>query len=63
VITADALELLVGYSWPGNVRELKNVVERLAVRGNLGAVGPTDLPPEIALSAGRAGSAETRVGQ
>jgi transcriptional regulator with GAF, ATPase, and Fis domain len=63
VINADTLELLVGYSWPGNVRELKNVVERLAVRGNLGSVGPTDLPPEIATMARRAVSAETRVGQ
>src|SRR6476646_9637691 len=26
--SADALELLRGYSWPGNVRELRNAVER-----------------------------------
>ena len=45
VIVSDALALLVDYSWPGNVRELKNVVERLAVRGNLESVIPTDLPP------------------
>jgi DNA-binding NtrC family response regulator len=37
VITADALELLVGYSWPGNVRELKNVVESAVIM----AKGPT----------------------
>ena len=28
-VSADAIELLQGYSWPGNVRELRNVVERL----------------------------------
>jgi DNA-binding NtrC family response regulator len=36
-LTADALELLAGYSWPGNVRELRNVLRRLAAtaRGNV----------------------------
>jgi len=58
VIVSDALALLVDYSWPGNVRELKNVVERLAVRGNLTSVLPTELPPEIAPVARRAIAAE-----
>ena len=30
-ITADARELLAGYTWPGNVRELKNAIERALV--------------------------------
>jgi transcriptional regulator with PAS, ATPase and Fis domain len=63
VIVSDALELLVDYSWPGNVRELKNVVERLAVRGNLTSVMPTELPPEIAPVARRAVAAGTRIRQ
>jgi transcriptional regulator with GAF, ATPase, and Fis domain len=35
-ITAEALEVLKGWSWPGNVRELKNVVERAVI----GCKGP-----------------------
>ncbi|MCA9504336.1 MAG: sigma-54 dependent transcriptional regulator [Myxococcota bacterium] len=27
-ISADAMELLVGYAWPGNVRQLENSIER-----------------------------------
>ena len=27
-LTAEALEVMRGYSWPGNVRELKNMIER-----------------------------------
>jgi two-component system, NtrC family, response regulator AtoC len=27
-LSADAIELLQGYSWPGNIRELRNVMER-----------------------------------
>jgi Nif-specific regulatory protein len=30
-LTADALNLLLGYDWPGNVRELENLVERLVI--------------------------------
>jgi DNA-binding NtrC family response regulator len=40
-LTADALELLVGYHWPGNVRELENIVTRASVL-NLGAPIPAD---------------------
>ena len=30
-LTAEALNLLLGYDWPGNVRELENLVERLVI--------------------------------
>ncbi|MDC7241384.1 MAG: sigma 54-interacting transcriptional regulator, partial [Spirochaetales bacterium] len=30
-ISADAQEMLLGYSWPGNVRELENVIERAVI--------------------------------
>jgi transcriptional regulator with GAF, ATPase, and Fis domain len=30
-LTADALEMLVGYEWRGNVRELHNALERAAI--------------------------------
>jgi two-component system nitrogen regulation response regulator NtrX len=30
-ISAEALEMMKGYTWPGNVRELKNIVERMLI--------------------------------
>ncbi|HMA22307.1 MAG TPA: sigma-54 dependent transcriptional regulator, partial [Gemmatimonadaceae bacterium] len=30
-ISAEAMQLLVGYQWPGNVRELRNLVESMVV--------------------------------
>jgi two-component system response regulator AtoC len=30
-LTADALEIVVGYEWPGNVRELHNALERAVI--------------------------------
>jgi len=47
-LTPEAEALLLAYAWPGNVRELRNVAERLAVRALGLAIGPADLPPEIA---------------
>jgi DNA-binding NtrC family response regulator len=29
--SADAMQMLIGYSWPGNVRELEHVIERAVV--------------------------------
>lgn len=46
-IDGEAMALLTAYDWPGNVRELKNVLERMAILGDAGRVGPADLPPEI----------------
>jgi DNA-binding NtrC family response regulator len=30
-LSAEAVEVLAGYSWPGNVRELRNVMERASI--------------------------------
>jgi len=30
-LTADAKDILMGYSWPGNVRQLKNITEQISV--------------------------------
>ena len=37
-ISADVMELLMGYSYPGNIRELKNTIERMAVLSDNGRV-------------------------
>jgi transcriptional regulator with GAF, ATPase, and Fis domain len=52
-VSVEALTKLVVYDWPGNVRELKNVVERLTLqaRARSAPISPSDLPPEIAMSA------------
>ena len=42
------LRRLVEYAWPGNVRELANVVERLVLLSEGGAVSPDDLPDSLA---------------
>ena len=41
------LRAFLGYAWPGNVRELANVVERLVVLAENGAVRLEDVPDEI----------------
>ena len=43
----NALEALLSYSWPGNVREMENLVERLAIMVEDGAVGLEDIPPHF----------------
>lgn len=37
-ISQDAIELLCNYEWPGNVRQLSNIVERLLVNYDGGAI-------------------------
>ncbi len=49
-ITADALELLVGYRWPGNVRELAAVLERAADLTASDAISARELPGDLARS-------------
>jgi two-component system response regulator AtoC len=44
---AETLAALERHAWPGNVRELKNLVERLAVLKDAGAIGVADLPESI----------------
>jgi transcriptional regulator with PAS, ATPase and Fis domain len=46
-ILPAAEPILMEYPWPGNVRELKNIVERLVVRHQDGALGPDALPAEM----------------
>ena len=42
-ISAEALDLLMGYEWPGNVRELENVIERAVVLTNNDVILPEDI--------------------
>ncbi len=44
VVTADAMDRLMGYDWPGNVRELENVIQRAMVMASAGAILPEHLP-------------------
>ncbi len=42
-LTDDAVSVLRSQRWRGNVRELQNLVERLVVYDETGAIGPTDV--------------------
>ena len=46
-ITAEAMELLMGYDWPGNVRELRNLVESMVVLTPKNPIDREDIPREI----------------
>jgi DNA-binding NtrC family response regulator len=46
-LSSRALDRLVGYQWPGNVRQLRNVVERLALKGDGMTIEPADLPGSV----------------
>lgn len=58
--SADAIQLLAGYSWPGNIRELRNVVERLMLLADANQVTAETvqlaLPAGVELHAGNARS-------
>ena len=43
----EAVEALEQHSWPGNIRELRNVVERMAILSDGGALGAATVPVEI----------------
>jgi two-component system response regulator AtoC len=43
-LSADAVEILQGYSWPGNIRELRNVMERALVLCEGGEITIEHLP-------------------
>ncbi len=43
-ISAEALELLAGYSWPGNVRQLENAVFRAVVLSDSNEIGVDEFP-------------------
>jgi two-component system, NtrC family, nitrogen regulation response regulator NtrX len=54
-VTAPALELLAAYDWRrNNVRELRNIVERMIIATDGEAIGPEQVPEEIAGSAATA---------
>ncbi len=46
-IPPEIANILLHYQWPGNVRELSNVIERLVVFSNEGAIHLEDLPADI----------------
>ncbi|MCP4622493.1 MAG: sigma-54-dependent Fis family transcriptional regulator [bacterium] len=52
IITPAAISILTNYSWPGNVRELKNLVERLAIMVEDGAIDGKDIPDAYNQDAG-----------
>ena len=43
----DAVDSLEQYTWPGNIRELRNVIERMAILADGGALGAATVPVEI----------------
>jgi DNA-binding NtrC family response regulator len=43
----DAMAALKRYPWPGNIRELENLLERLVILKGSGAIGVSDLPPNL----------------
>ena len=45
-LSDEAVDCLCRYSWPGNIRELENLIERLCVFKDSGAVGIEDLPAQ-----------------
>jgi DNA-binding NtrC family response regulator len=57
--TDRALDVLRSYHWPGNVRELENVVQRLVVMTEGGAIDVPNLPPAMRFSAAEAGDLES----
>ena len=46
-ISAESMEMLMGYSWPGNVRELRNLVESMVVLAPGREIQASDIPREI----------------
>lgn len=46
-LSADALQVLIGYNWTGNVRELKNVIERASIMSENSVINVQHFPEEI----------------
>ena len=46
-ISAEAMQMLMGYTWPGNVRELRNLIESMVVLSPGREIGPADIPRQI----------------
>jgi two-component system NtrC family response regulator len=43
VFTPTAIKAIEFHTWPGNVRELENRIQRAAIMGENGRIGPKDL--------------------
>lgn len=54
-IDKNTMKQLVDYNWPGNVRELENLIERMAVINQTGAITEEDLPERIKIKPGNIG--------
>jgi DNA-binding NtrC family response regulator len=52
ILTDDAIKAMLGYDWPGNVRELENCLERTWAFTSGPLIHTTDLPREVAKTAG-----------
>ncbi|MFY0545167.1 sigma-54 interaction domain-containing protein [Brevibacillus sp. H7] len=46
-IAPEVMQALFDYAWPGNIRELRNVIERLSILQEGGAILPEHLPGPI----------------
>ncbi|WNC15775.1 sigma 54-interacting transcriptional regulator [Brevibacillus brevis] len=46
-IAPEVMQALFDYSWPGNIRQLRNVIERLSILQENGAIQPEHLPSAI----------------
>lgn len=46
-ITPEVIQSLKAFSWPGNIRQLENVLERMVLMSEGGALTIEDLPTEI----------------
>ncbi|MCU0641155.1 MAG: response regulator [Candidatus Margulisbacteria bacterium] len=52
--SAEANELLAGYSWPGNTLELRLLIDRAVLKAEHEEIGAAELPLDILLASGRA---------
>ena len=57
-LSPEAGQVLVQHQWPGNIRELENLMERLVVVCDSQVIEESDLPLDIAVSAGLSREAE-----
>jgi two-component system nitrogen regulation response regulator NtrX len=47
-LTAEAIEILMGYHWPGNVRELRNLIERIVILNPQTRIDARHIPLSLA---------------
>lgn len=46
-LSAEVMQVLVGYRWPGNVRQLRNLIERLMITVDGPVIHAADLPEDM----------------